>query len=47
MGRGARSTVRWKHDRIRSKKLRDKRRAAAGGKADAPEVAAAGPPRSG
>jgi hypothetical protein len=30
MGRGARSTVRWKHDRIRRKKLRDKRHAAAG-----------------
>jgi hypothetical protein len=30
MGRGARSTVRWKHDRIRRKKVRDKRQAAAG-----------------
>jgi hypothetical protein len=25
MGRGARSTVRWKHDRIRRKKARDGR----------------------
>ena len=25
MGRGARSTVRWKHDRIRRKKARDAR----------------------
>ena len=25
MGRGARSTVRWKHDRIRRKKARDQR----------------------
>jgi hypothetical protein len=25
MGRGARSTVRWKHDRIRRKKERDAR----------------------
>ena len=28
MGRGARATVRWKHDRIRRKKLRVKRKAA-------------------
>jgi hypothetical protein len=25
MGRGSRSTVRWKHDRIRKKKARDAR----------------------
>jgi hypothetical protein len=25
MGRGARSTVRWKHDRVRRKKARDAR----------------------
>jgi hypothetical protein len=29
MGRGARATVRWKHDRIRAKKRRTKRTAAA------------------
>jgi hypothetical protein len=29
MGRGARSTVRWKHDRIRRKKARDSRLRAA------------------
>ncbi len=29
MGRGDRSTVRWKHDRIRAKKRRTKRKAVA------------------
>jgi hypothetical protein len=33
MGRGARSTVRWKHDRIRRKKARDTRAKAARGEA--------------
>lgn len=33
MGRGARSTVRWKHDRIRRKKARDARVRAAKGEA--------------
>jgi hypothetical protein len=32
MGRGARPTVRWKHDRIRRKKLRDKRHASGAGR---------------
>lgn len=33
MGRGARSTVRWKHDRIRRKKARDARVKVAKGEA--------------
>jgi predicted metal-dependent HD superfamily phosphohydrolase len=33
MGRGARSTVRWKHDRIRRKKARDNRAKVAKGEA--------------
>lgn len=39
MGRGARSTVRWKHDRIRRKKQREARVRAA--KAEARKPAAA------
>lgn len=41
MGRGARSTVRWKHDRIRRKKARDNRAKAARGAARKPPTAAA------
>ncbi|MDA8045550.1 MAG: hypothetical protein M0Z30_09970 [Actinomycetota bacterium] len=40
MGRGARSTVRWKHDRIRRKKARDVRAKAT--KGEARKSAAAG-----
>jgi len=36
MGRGARSTVRWKHDRIRRKKTREARARKAKGEARKP-----------
>lgn len=36
MGRGDRSTVRWRNERIRAKKARDKRKAAQKGGVEAP-----------
>jgi hypothetical protein len=45
MGRGARATVRWKHDRIRRKKRRAKRKAASGAPTETVETTGAVPPR--
>jgi hypothetical protein len=45
MGRGARARVRWKHDRIRRKKQRAKRKAAGAAPAETVEATAAAPPR--
>jgi len=39
MGKGARSTVRWKHDRIRRKKAREARARAAHAEARKPTAA--------
>jgi hypothetical protein len=44
MGRGSRATVRWKHERIKKKKARDKRPRYIAPVVAAPEATAAAPP---